>query len=434
MTLIQTAPSARTLARWKQILDRPIIANGDALLRFNDAYMYNMLDHMLNHDRYSQVRAVFEFVNRRKEIPMALYVDPILMAEQWNHARTLLHSERALKMLSTKVPYSIKLADFLRTYHLPELEIYKDDTNQLVMRTTGNNLIHDFFAEIFALRIQSHIYHISYMMKHNISLEEVEQVTLAQNLMDKAIFDKYQRETGRTPSDADFASRRPLSDWYHTSQIEWYLEHMPGHLTHTSNFYYAWEYDLKIAASLGHVAFIVNAGMAETDEDLRLSHSRFIDEWNKFWASKIPIALVSDTFGTKFSYEGGGIRPDQVAEVSFFRPDSGPDIQVGNETLDFIRRSGFDPIADNKGIIFANSMNALKIVELDGVFGSQMPILYARGQDFGDKSKLLIPSQQTVFKPITVNGRSSGKLTNEPSKARFIDSAEAERYRRVFAV
>lgn len=430
--LIQTGPSVRTRQLWNRVNDRPIIETGEDLFRFNDAYMFNMLDHFLNHSRYSNVRARLEFVNRKEEIPMGKYVPPALLQAQWDHTRTLVHGEVGIQFLNTQVPYSTKLHDFLRGYHLPELEIALGKGNQLTGRTVNNHLITDFFAEIPFLRQQSHIYHIAYMMAHNISIEDVERLARKRNEEDLLRFNQHQIETGREVKEADFASRRPFSDEFHSEQIEFYNEHRPGHMTHSSNFWYVREYGLKVAASVGHVAFLASAGMAETDQELLLSHSQFVDEWTAFWSGKIPIAIVTDSFGTEFSYKGGGIRLDQVGKIDFMRPDSGDTIQVGEDTIDFIKRAGFDPIADRKGTLFGNGLDAETICKVESYFAGRQPMLFARGGDFGDKSKGLVPSQHTVFKIYEVNDRAVGKLPNESGKARFTDPYQEARYRRVF--
>jgi nicotinate phosphoribosyltransferase len=209
----------------------------------------------------------------------------------------------------------------------------------------------------------SEAYFENYLLSHNISPIDVynegdrrlsEKIKVLQDHPDIKI--------------VDFGTRRRFSLKWHEHVLERLVDECPDSLVGTSNVALAQKYGLKPIGTFAHELPMVYAALADVrGQNVRRSHSQFLDDWYRCYGKDYSIALT-DTFGTDFFFQD--FTPRQANLWRGFRQDSGNPFSFGEQAIDFYRSIGIDP--KTKLIVFSDNLNFKKIVELKEHFSGRI--------------------------------------------------------------
>jgi nicotinate phosphoribosyltransferase len=177
---------------------------------------------------------------------------------------------------------------------------------------------------------------------------------------------------------------------------------------------------------------MVLAALTASDEELRASPYRVLQDWQRYYGGNLLIVLP-DAFGTASFLRDA---PDWVADWTGFRPDSAPPIEGGERIIDWWRAHGRDP--KEKLLIFSDGLDVDTIVEAYQHFRGKVRMSFGWGTNLTNDFKDCAPDRNDALKAISLvckvtsaNGRPAVKLSDNPEKATG-DPAEIARYLKVF--
>jgi nicotinate phosphoribosyltransferase len=168
------------------------------------------------------------------------------------------------------------------------------------------------------------------------------------------------------------------------------------------------------------------------DEALHASQYHVLDLWQKSYGGELLI-MLPDTFGTTQFLEGA---PDWVADWTGQRVDSKDPVVAGGEYIRWLLSRGRDP--RRKRLIASDGLDVNDILRLHEYFRGRIRFSAGWGTLLTNDFRGCHPRGEHDLEPISlvcklvsVNGRPSVKLSDNPRKATGPES-EIERYRRVF--
>jgi len=217
---------------------------------------------------------------------------------------------------------------------------------------------------------------------------------------------------------SDFGTRRRHSFLWQRWCVEALKEGIGDSFTGTSNVLLAMDTDLEALGTNAHELPMVLAALSNSDDELRASPYRVLQDWQRYYGGNLLIVLP-DTFGTESFLRDA---PAWVADWTGFRPDSAPPIPGGERIISFWKEHGKDP--REKLLIFSDGLDVETIEETYNHFKGRVRMSFGWGtnltNDFEDCAPKEIKSLKAismVCKVSSVNGRPAVKLSDNPEKA-----------------
>ena len=194
----------------------------------------------------------------------------------------------------------------------------------------------------------------------------------------------------------------------------------------TSNVALANKYGLMPIGTSAHELFMIMAGMmAESDEGVRASVSKVLDDWWDEYGWGLSIAL-SDTFGTDSFLPIFGQERAHVWKGS--RQDSGDPYDYGDKKIiPFYESAGVDP--RGKIIVFSDGLNIEEMIKIQRHFAGRIKTTFGWGTNL--TNDLGFPAVSMVVKPVEACGIGLVKLSDNIAKA-VGRPEDIERYKKIF--
>lgn len=397
-----------------------------------DTDFYKLLMLQMIRKVHPDVQVTFSVINRSKVVRLADVIDEGELRAQLDHARAIRFTKKELIWLAGNSFYGETQmfgADFiawLADFQLPDYELRKVD-GQYELEFAGP-WTHTTMWEIPALTIINELRSRAEMRtKGRFALDVLYARAKAK------LWQKVERLRGLEDLIvSDFGTRRRHGFLWQRWCVEALKEGLGEHFIGTSNVLLAMDADLEAIGTNGHELPMVEAALADSDEELAEAPYRVLEQWRQEYRGNLLIALP-DTFGTKAFLKRA---PDWLSGWTGFRPDSAPPIAGGEQIIGWWKAHGIDP--RGKLLIFSDGMDVDSIEDTYRHFHGRVRISFGWGtnltNDFRDCDPDGAPGLEAislVCKVARVNGRPAVKLSDNPAKATG-NSAEMERYLRVF--
>ncbi|MEY4723048.1 MAG: hypothetical protein RLZZ324_561 [Candidatus Parcubacteria bacterium] len=396
--------------------DDPIIQTIDDL----DLYKPNMQQVLFL--KHRQVRGTFAMHNRTAMVRVGDMVPIEAVREQFDHARTLRHTDAQIANYRATGLYGEPYLSYLKDYALPEIELDARD-GQIVACAEGP-LCEVSPWETIALAIVNELYFRAAAKQSGITTEAAFKAMCRAG-----------EETLRRKGHAlralggvqiiEFGTRRRAFRAWQKRVLEILKDEFPDLLVGTSNVALAREFGLLAKGTIAHEMFMAYACIyGGTDEGLRASHNRVLQDWEAQYGDRLSIALT-DTFGTDFFLHD--MTPAQAAFWRGTRQDSGDAIAFGEKLIAFYERLGIDPAT--KVLIPSDGLDVEEITRIHRALHRRIILFYGWGTNL--TNDLGIKTLSLVMKLIACAGRDAVKLSDTRGK-HMGPLAEQERYKRTF--
>ncbi len=397
-----------------------------------DTDFYKLLMLQMIQGLHPDVQATFTLVNRNMRIRLADEIDEMELREQLDHARTVRLAKKEMIWLAGNTFYGrrqIFAPEFLswfEDFQLPEYELRRED-GQYILNFYGP-WTHTTMWEIPALAIVNELRSRAALK----GLGQFELDVLYARAKAK-LWSKVERLADLPNLKiSDFGTRRRHSFLWQRWCVEALKERLGDALIGTSNVLLAMDNDLEAIGTNAHELPMVLAALTDSDEQLRQSPYRVLQEWQRYYGGNL-LVVLPDAFGTaSFLREA----PDWVAEWTGFRPDSAPPIEGGEEILAWWSAKGKDP--RDKLLVFSDALDVQTIEQAYRHFDGKVRMSFGWGtnltNDFKDcapKPNPMLEAISLVCKVTEANGRPAVKLSDNLNKATG-SPEEIERYLRIF--
>jgi len=377
-------------------------------------------------------QVTFSLINRSKHIRLADLVDEGELREQLDHIRSLSLSRgestwmRGNTFYGKRQMFTPEFMDWFEKLRLPPYHLEKvDGQYELTFEGSWPEVM---LWEIPALAVLMELRGRAVLGNMGRFELEVLYARAKTRVWEKV-------ETLRTLPDlkiADFGTRRRHSFLWQDWCVQAMSEGLGDKFTGTSNCLIAKNRDLAAIGTNAHELPMVYAALANTDAELLQAPYDVLADWQAEHDGNLRI-ILPDTYGTKGFLERA---PDWLAGWTGIRVDSG-DPATGAETaINWWKSRGEDPT--KKLVIFSDGLDVDKIVELQAQFAGRCRVSFGWGTMLTNDFKGLTENDtlapfSLVCKAISVNGRPTVKLSDNPNKAMGPES-EISRYKRVFGV
>ena len=380
------------------------------------------------------VPVTFSLINRTKSVLLAEEVDEQELRAQLDHARRIKISKKELIWLTGNTFYgrerlfSKEFIEWLRNYELPAYQLQVED-GQYKIEFQGNWADVTLW-EIPVLSIISELRSRAAM--HGVGRFELDVLYARAKAK---LWEKVLR-LDKLPElkIADFGTRRRHSFLWQRWCIAALKEGLGDKFIGTSNVLMAMDLDLDAIGTNAHELPMVEAALAESDEDLRRSPYRVLQHWSRTYDGNLLIVLP-DTYGTSAFLEQA---PDWVADWSGFRIDSKEPIAGGEELISWWQKKGQDPT--EKLLIFSDGLTVETIEQVYERFNGRVRLSFGWGthltNDFSDCATVFnqqLKAISLVCKVTHANDRPTVKLSDNLDKATGPEQ-EIERYRSIFGL
>lgn len=380
------------------------------------------------------VPVTFSLINRTKSVKLAEEIDEQELRAQLDHARSIKISKKELIWLTGNTFYgrerlfTKEFLEWLRHYQLPEYHLTVEN-GQYKIDFKGDWADVTLW-EIPVLSIISELR--SRAALHGVGRFELdvlyarakaklwEKVLKLEKLPDLKI--------------ADFGTRRRHSFLWQRWCIAAMSEGLAEKFIGTSNVLMAMDLDLDAIGTNAHELPMVEAALADNDEELLRSPYRVLKHWSRTYDGNLLIVLP-DTYGTTAFLQKA---PDWVADWSGFRIDSKEPIAGGEELISWWQERGQDP--KTKLLIFSDGLTVDKIEQVYERFNGRVRLSFGWGthltNDFSDCATVenkQLKAISLVCKVTHANGKPTVKLSDNFDKATGPDD-EIERYRSIFGL
>ena len=205
----------------------------------------------------------------------------------------------------------------------------------------------------------------------------------------------------------DFGTRRRASKVTQRGIVSDGIE--TGALKGTSNVEMALMNGLTPIGTMAHELFMGVAALYDhAPTSLRGTQQIVLRQWQEMYKDKLLIALT-DTWNSEFFFQD--FTNDQAYEWEGLRHDSGDPYTFTKSALSFY--AGKDEITRKK-IVYSDGLTLSRIVSLHDHFSKQIQCVFGWGTDLTNDCGTKVPS--IVVKLMSLNGRDTVKLSDEPSK------------------
>ncbi|MBX3577553.1 MAG: nicotinate phosphoribosyltransferase [Rhizobiaceae bacterium] len=398
-----------------------------------DTDFYKLLMLQMIWGLYPKVDATFSLINRSTKVKLADEIDEQELRAQLDHARTLRFTKKEMIWLAGNSFYGRKqifepeFLAWLADFRLPGYELRKTRDGQYELEFPGP-WMYTTLWEIPALSIINELRSRAAMRDYGPFTLDVLYARAKAKMWAKT-------ERLRALPDiriSDFGTRRRHSFLWQRWCVEALKEGIGQAFTGTSNVKLAMDNDLEALGTNAHELPMVLAALTKTDQELRASPYKVLQDWQRYYGGNLLIVLP-DAFGTAAFLRDA---PDWVAEWTGFRPDSAPPIEAGERIINWWRKKGVDP--RNKLLIFSDGLDLDTIEQTYRHFRGKVRMTFGWGtnltNDFEDCAPDYNPGLEAislVCKVTEADGRPAVKLSDNPAKATG-DRKEIERYIEVF--
>jgi nicotinate phosphoribosyltransferase len=392
-----------------------------------DTDMYKLLMLQFIWKRYRGVPVTFKMINRSKTIKLGNLFTEQELREQLDHVRTLRFKPNELIWLAGNTFYGVKgifcseFIEFLRGIQLPEYDLTRLPDGEYEITFSGPWELVTLW-EIHGMEVVN-------TLRNRAGLKQLGrfQLTRIYNEATHRLFTKMDlmAKHGVTGL-AEFGTRRRHDFLWQEFVIEAMTEIMGPGFIGTSNAFLAMKHGLPAIGTNAHELPMVLATLANTDEELKWSQYRVLQEWQEEYQGNLKVFLP-DTFGTTQFLEGA---PDWVADWAGARLDSKDPYEGGQEVIDFFVSRDRDPMT--KRLLPSDGLTAEVICGLKESFtGNVGRIGYGMGTMATNDFPAPIAPISLVCKVTEANGRPAVKLSDNAAK-RTGPKEEVARYVRVF--
>ena len=378
------------------------------------------------------VQVTFSLINRSHHVPLAKLIDEGELREQLDHIRSLSLTRGESTWLRGNTFYGKRQMfrpDFMEWFENLRLPPYflerVGDQYELTFEGSWPEVM---LWEIPALAVLMEL-------RSRAVLDDMKKFEL-QVLYARAtakLWEKIERLRDQPGLKiADFGTRRRHSFLWQDWCVQAMSEGLGDRFTGTSNCLIAKNRDLEAIGTNAHELPMVYAALAKDDTALARAPYDVLADWHEEHEGNLRI-ILPDTYGTEGFLERA---PDWLAGWTGIRIDSG-DPERGAETaIDWWKTRGEDPT--QKLVIFSDGLDEEKILELSRKFAGRVRVSFGWGTLLTNDFRGLTPDDRLapfslVCKAVSANGRSTGKLSDNPNKAMGPES-EIARYKRVFEV
>lgn len=387
-----------------------------------DFYKFTM--GQMVYDRYRDVPVSFGFKNRTKKVHLADSVDEGELRDELDHVRSLRFSKSDLHYLRGTNEYGNSMfhepyLDFLANLRMSAYDLERvDGEYKLEFHGKWSEVT---YWETIALSIIDELHYRSIMKDFSRFERDGVYSTGTLNLRDKI---KALRDV-EDVTFCDFGTRRRFSREWQDYVVNIMAEEMPKQFLGTSNTYLAMKYGLLPMGTSAHELFMGLSGvMHGSDDEIRASHNRVLQDWWDEYGWPLSIALT-DTYGSDFFFRD--FTPEQAREWKGVRQDSGDPFEFTDKTLDFYRGYEVDP--REKLVVYSDGLEVKPMIDLRNKYAGLIKQTFGWGTNL--TNDLGFPALSLIVKLIKSNGHGTVKLSDNVAKA-LGDPKDVERFKRIF--
>lgn len=388
-----------------------------------DFYKFTMGNLVWN--RYRDVPVRYAMTLRTKGVNLATFIDESELREELDHVRTLRFTKTELHYLRGTNEYGDRMfpegyLEFLAALQLPEY-VLKCVEGGYALEFPGK-WSEAIYWETFGLSIVNELYYRALLRKMSRFQRETVAAEGVRRLAEKNRVLKEHPEV----TVCDFGTRRRFSRTAQAYVVGVQAEELPpSQFLGTSNTLLAMKYGLLPMGTYAHETGMAMSGiMHGSDEEIRASHNRVLQDWWDQYGWGLSIALT-DTYGTDFFFRD--MTPEQARNWKGLRQDSGDPIEFGEKALRFYRKCGVDP--RDKLQVFSDGLTVEAMIKITQYFSGRIRTTFGWGtnltNDFG------FPALSLVIKLIEANGWGTVKLSDNIAKA-IGKLEDVERFKRIF--
>ena len=389
----------------------------------NDFYKFTMGQVVFK--RYPDVPVTFALKNRTKGIRLADVISEKDLRDELDFVRSLRFTKTELHYLRGTNEYQERMfcepyLEFLGQLKLPQYKIEKVDGNY-VLEFPGKwvEVIH---WEIYALAIVDELYYRGLMKR----LSEFEKdAVYARGILKLA--EKIKILKGRPDiTFCDFGTRRRFNLTWQDYVVKVLAKELPNtQFIGTSNTYLAMKYGVLPMGTSAHEMYMGLSGiMHGSDEEIRASHNKVLQDWWEEYGFGLSIALT-DNYGTDFFFRD--FTAEQARNWKGLRQDSGDPFQFGENAIAFYERCGVDH--KQKLLVFSDGLDVKTIINLADRFAGRIKITFGWGTNL--TNDLGFPALSLIVKLMESNGYGTVKLSDNLAKA-LGKPEDIERFKRIF--
>lgn len=362
-------------------------------------------------EREPDAKVTFHMTNRKALSGMRIadYIPPQELQERYDDLRELTFTPAEIDILHSQTDkrYSKEYLGFLATFHLPEIEVMIDPTdNDLTAETTapwnGSSL-----WEIPMLSEIPKLYYPRYIKANGGTMAQV------WNEGDRRLDDFIALIKANDIKWAEFGTRRRFSSEWQDHAVGRFVMECPEQFLGTSNPWLAHKYGVPAIGTNAHELPMVYDALEESRGGNPLSGQvKVIDDWLERFPT-MPTLLV-DTLTSDFTLRA--LTRSQLEAIKTCRIDSGDERVVGRKIIEFWQGQGLH--APN--LMFTNSLSGEKAAMLKRFFGKSATTLFGIGggsvNNMGFDSTHDLPGMNLVSKAVRANGYGTVKLSDDIGK------------------
>lgn len=390
-----------------------------------DYYKLNMLQYIWKYHR--DVNVSWKLTNRTKSVRLAKFVDLDDLQTELNHVASLKFKATEIEYLRSLGTFEEEFLQFLQHgFKLSEFVFGPTQSGQIHLQFVGK-WVETTMWEIYALAIINEMRNRKILESVTLFQQKLIQAQALVHLDEKLeCLNKQALEFSIT----DFGTRRRHSAEYQQTVVEVCSIQLDSSFKGTSNVYLSMLLGMTPIGTNAHEIPMVEAALAETDEELLQSQYQVLERWSNLYPNS-SLIMLPDTFGTKQFLNG--LDQKWVEKFDGIRVDSMDPFEAGDYIEEFYKSRGINP--KTKTVIFSDGLDVDDIIDLQDRFGDTFKVAFGWGtnltNDFRDVFFVDLDPISIVCKVDEVNGRGAVKLSDERSK--FLgDVDEIKRYLNVF--
>lgn len=389
-----------------------------------DFYKFLMMQYIQKF--HPKVEVVFELIVRKKGISLANIISEQEFHQQLDHARSLKFTKTQLIYLTGNTFYGQKnmfcpeFIEYLRNYSLPDYSLEITQDRDYKLRFKGNWLDVTLW-EIVAMQI-TNVLRNRAMMK---SMNKFELECLYVDAKNRLIQDLKCLKAYGVGGVADFGTRRCHDFLWHKYAVEAAREILGEGFVGTSNVELAMQLDLEAIGTNAHETRMVQAALANTDEELLNSPYVFDKQWADLYSGNL-LVMLPDTYGSTAYFEHA---PEFLNDFTAVRLDSKNPYLAADEYISWLKSRNIDP--RTRRIIPSDGLTPDIMVKLWSHYRHEINVSFGWGTYLTNNFLHPVNPISIVCKIVEVNGRPAVKLSDVKSK-RTGNFDEIARYVRVF--
>ncbi|MGJ8639902.1 MAG: nicotinate phosphoribosyltransferase [Opitutaceae bacterium] len=359
----------------------------------NDLYKFTMMQAVWV--KYPETRVRYQFINRR---PTDTFTEAAveLIRERIARLADCQLADDELAFLEALPFIRADFIEFLRGFTLRAEDVTVEyDDGQLVLWVDGT-WVNTILWEVPLMALISETYFEVVDQEWQNDVEAYAAMTR----------EKGERLTAAGAEFFEFGTRRRRSYDYQDAVVGAFKE-VGGTCGGTSNLHFAMKHGLRPIGTMAHEWIMGHAGLG----DVETANQTALDAWLDVYGGQLDTALT-DTYTTDVFFENISGR---LAETyGALRHDSECPFEFADKVLNFYENEAID--AKTKGIVFSDSLNVAKVIEIENHVAERTKTYYGIGthftNDFEGSHALNI-----VIKLYEVDGVKVAKISDNPIKA-----------------